>query len=753
MNVIVDNIQPSVIPNVVDILSVGIIGEDIPIISDIFNGFSLPSGGSIVGGGAYIYDNIPTLKRSSVNVIAPDGARFVTDGFGGLGPELVVYGDFSSSSGWNVGTGWSIAGGVAISNTPAQADIYRGSANFVPGRRYRVSYTINSVSGTGYQLRGGLGASQVRSTPGTFTEDLLWTGTEAILYLRSFAGTIGEVDNLSVTEILTLWDDQTADDVELYENISIETASGFKKFFTDHLTPSVFKRCLIEPVGIQFFKTPQTPATHTTSSMGVGAYTLWCEGGTSVEATAGTAVGTFGTATPGNPVTITITTAGTVVLTVNGAVTRGQLESGAFKTSQIDNGTTTTTRTAVVLSAPTDSIVTTQCGLCMRFIPNATGQTGYLWSTYTDANNYVALIIGPEYLILRKRISGINHDASIAYAHASGVPVEIICGFSGNGLFIKCREFVTTWGEWTNYGENADGTDAIISATYQIGGLNSLNQVIGHIPFVAFMIIPDSSGMNTDKIAVELEFVKLIPGTTAETQRTDEISIALFTDAHYSLGEEAREGWAVAELQKYNPNCAINCGDTYDGYIDWSTPTIMQNTVSSMETMWSVFSNVLFCTGNHDHEVDEDFISYWGCSSYADKNSVMDVGTYRFINFHTVGAPQYTCDAESLLYLETALEDARIDDKDIILMTHCPLIDHVEIIEIADILSIISTAVGNGARIRAVLSGHWHYYFSSADFASLGIPYYGLGCLRDAQQVYMLKISPNAHYLQSILIS
>lgn len=105
-------------------------------------------------------------------------------------------------------------------------------------------------------------------------------------------------------------------------------------------TPRITDRgLLVEEARTNLFLNSAAPAGQTVS-LAVGTYCLsaWGAAG-SVSATAGTAVGSgWGavSATPGGAVrTLTITTAGTVVLTVSGAPERVQLELGAFPTRPI----------------------------------------------------------------------------------------------------------------------------------------------------------------------------------------------------------------------------------------------------------------------------------------------------------------------------------------------------------------------------------------------------------------------------------
>lgn len=93
---------------------------------------------------------------------------------------------------------------------------------------------------------------------------------------------------------------------------------------------------LIEGARTNYFLNSGTPATHTSPSLGIDTYTLWIPDGTSVAVAANTATGTgFGTATPGSPVTFSITGAGTVDFTVVGSPTYAQCENGSSPSSYI----------------------------------------------------------------------------------------------------------------------------------------------------------------------------------------------------------------------------------------------------------------------------------------------------------------------------------------------------------------------------------------------------------------------------------
>ena len=231
-----------------------------------------------------------------------------------------------------------------------------------------------------------------------------------------------------------------------------------------------------ELAATQYLGVTGTPATQTTASLGTGKYCLWVVGSGSATSSAGTATITGGgAATAASPNVFTVTGAGTVTVTVAGTVTFFQLENGAFPTTQIANagaaGTTVTRIKDVTQYVSAGNIAATMSGT-IQVAPEQTFGTftGYVFSTYVDANNSTSVLFDGTNLIARKRIGGTNHDATIAWTPTANTVAKVGFRFDGvNGCDV--------WLNGVKGANNNTTTAAQIGTNFQIGADgNSANQ-------------------------------------------------------------------------------------------------------------------------------------------------------------------------------------------------------------------------------------------------------------------------------------
>lgn len=167
------------------------------------------------------------------------------------------------------------------------------------------------------------------------------------------------------------------------------TGFPYASFVANQLARSPNIGALIFEARTNLLLNSTAPATQTTGSLANGVYTLWVNGSGSVSPAAGTAVGTgFSAALQGAPSNFTITTPGTVVVTVSGALNAFQLELGTFGTSLIVTVGATATRAADVITVNNPPPATAAFSAFVRFTPAsaitfATTQTLFTYSNGT----------------------------------------------------------------------------------------------------------------------------------------------------------------------------------------------------------------------------------------------------------------------------------------------------------------------------------------------------------------------------------
>jgi len=180
-----------------------------------------------------------------------------------------------------------------------------------------------------------------------------------------------------------------------------------------------------------------------------------------------------------------------------------QLEEGAFATSPIcklqdgSDPLTAITRAGTVLSFPTlGKIRPNNQAYLLTIVPRGTGQSGvFAFSTYTDANNYTAVMIDPTVITYRKRIAGVNTDATVSITHTKDVPITIVWGGTSDiGMRIAARQYTGgAWSSWTDgalVSSAAGKANAIIGATVQRGSLNGALQFTGNVSGINSVDIP-----------------------------------------------------------------------------------------------------------------------------------------------------------------------------------------------------------------------------------------------------------------------
>lgn len=166
-----------------------------------------------------------------------------------------------------------------------------------------------------------------------------------------------------------------------------------------------------------------------------------------------------------------------------------QLEVGSFASPYIPTTTATVTRAATNLTLPTaGNIRANDFGVDAWVIPGASGQVAGLCGIYNDANAETSIVTSATTITARKRLAGVNNDATAAYTHSAGTPVRVQVYFSSTGFGVRAMPI---GGNWTAWATNATATAITLPATQQIGGVNTGNHFAGNYPATRFVLHSD----------------------------------------------------------------------------------------------------------------------------------------------------------------------------------------------------------------------------------------------------------------------
>lgn len=154
-----------------------------------------------------------------------------------------------------------------------------------------------------------------------------------------------------------------------------------------------------------------------------------------------------------------------------------QPESSPFCTSEMPTNGATAPRVATVLSYSTADIPTTGR---RRFLATWTpdtvlaGHVQYIQSTYTDASNETSIFYDGTNITFRKRVAGVNYDATKALAAVVG-QTYVICGWLNEDHTSRAQVDGV-------FGALQTNTAApVIAATIQVGSRNGAGQACGEI--------------------------------------------------------------------------------------------------------------------------------------------------------------------------------------------------------------------------------------------------------------------------------
>jgi hypothetical protein len=141
--------------------------------------------------------DFPVVAQALVNTTYSQPYGLVeTDDFARA--SVTVQGAFAADSDWDKGAGWSIGAGVATHVTGNATALNETVSTVVSGVKYRLTYTVASVTDAGTLTPSAGGVTLTgRTTAATFTEDFT-AGSTAALTFTADAGWGGTIDDVSL---------------------------------------------------------------------------------------------------------------------------------------------------------------------------------------------------------------------------------------------------------------------------------------------------------------------------------------------------------------------------------------------------------------------------------------------------------------------------------------------------------------------------------------------------------------------------
>jgi hypothetical protein len=136
------------------------------------------------------------IIKANANYVAP----VASDPYG---PEMITCNDFSCATNWAGISGWVIGSGVATSNHAEYPTMLNTNAPCVSGHIYHFTYNITSYTGgIFYVICEGGARGEFRTSAGTFTDDIIATGSGWVYWAGGTEDDTFVIDNVSMKEIL-----------------------------------------------------------------------------------------------------------------------------------------------------------------------------------------------------------------------------------------------------------------------------------------------------------------------------------------------------------------------------------------------------------------------------------------------------------------------------------------------------------------------------------------------------------------------
>jgi len=149
------------------------------------------------------------------------------------GAQMITNPSFSSSSNWDLGTGWAIAGGAATHSGGSSGFLIQSNLIFVEGQRYRIKYKISGRTGGSLILANHLAGSAngfVQVNNGTFEYDWVQGGSNnnrlSLFGGSAFDGSVEYVEVYNITGID--WENSVVGELDVTDHSDFPLAMTFQ---------------------------------------------------------------------------------------------------------------------------------------------------------------------------------------------------------------------------------------------------------------------------------------------------------------------------------------------------------------------------------------------------------------------------------------------------------------------------------------------------------------------------------------------
>jgi lysophospholipase L1-like esterase len=358
-----------------------------------------------------------------------------------IGDELVVNGAFDSAASWSPGSLWAISGGL-LTHTPGSTNpTTQAIATLKWGRIYRVAYTVTGASAGSVRVSvalSGTGLGTYRSADGTYTEDLLASDNGAAIRIEPSSDFNGSLDNVSVKEIFNAIGTNSSNagplgirgvggpaaaTMTIVDDSAALAAAGIaatRAVRVDGLAGGTYMQVL----GATGNTNPHMLSVYARKTgSGVGGLMLSSPGWSGEESISSESYQRIARAvTPssaGSYLGIRVD-AGTSVYFV-----LPQLEEGTAMSPVIVTAGAPATKQVSFLAYPSaNNFRVGKLSGTVEWTP-ATTDAGWIWSSYVDAGTATGVLYDGSSLIFRKRIGGVNYDATRALAVVAGTTYSV----------------------------------------------------------------------------------------------------------------------------------------------------------------------------------------------------------------------------------------------------------------------------------------------------------------------------------------